>query len=277
MKFRNFIEKHWLITFVFCILFAVAGLEIYDVFDMIFGKVISNERIAGTLGRMIASLAVGLFSLYYFKKDRKCLGIQRSGFWKGLFIGGFMIVATISNLYSAFDEASAYSPVKVQASEVVIIAVEALFIGMLEEFLFRGLIFNIFMAKVQTYTYKEVMKAVVGSAVIFGGVHLLNLITYPNLIKVTLIQVEYAMFIGMIFAIVYFRSRNIWVVVFLHFIYDFASDVPYAFYDIPQRGEIADCDMATAIAGAIVNVTFLAVALILSRKIIEKPSEKNVD
>ncbi len=276
-KLRRFTQKNWLITMGFCMIAAVIGLEIYDITNSVFEKFISDERIAGTLGRMIASVMVGIVCLFYFKEDRNCLGIRKRGFFRGLFVGGFMILATVSNLYSAFEEASEYVSVNPEIAEILIIGAEALFIGILEEFLFRGLILNVFLLRVKERNYRELMRAVMGSSLIFGAVHLLNLVTYPNLVKATLVQVEYAVFIGMIFAIVYIRSNNIWVVIFLHFIYDFASEVPYAFYKIPDRGTISDYDMATTVAGAVVNLTFLIVALIISRKITENPAKKDVD
>ncbi len=93
-------------------------------------------------------------------------------------------------------------------------------IGMAEEFFFRGFIQG---EIVDAYgkSRKQVIISVVVSGVIFGLVHITNALSGQDIIT-TLMQVLQASSLGILLGSIYFITKNIWSVVFLHAFYDFA-------------------------------------------------------
>lgn len=96
----------------------------------------------------------------------------------------------------------------------------AITIGMAEEFFFRGFIQG---EIVDAYgkSRKQVIISVVVSGVIFGLVHITNALSGQDIIT-TLMQVLQASSLGILLGSIYFITKNIWSVVFLHSFYDFA-------------------------------------------------------
>ena len=96
----------------------------------------------------------------------------------------------------------------------------AITIGMAEEFFFRGFIQG---EIVDAYgkSRKQVIISVVVSGVIFGLVHITNALSGQDIIT-TLMQVLQASSLGILLGSIYFITKNIWTVVFLHAFYDFA-------------------------------------------------------
>lgn len=93
-------------------------------------------------------------------------------------------------------------------------------VGITEEFLFRGVISE-FMLRKFGKTRKGVWLAVVLSGILFGCAHLINL-THSQPVGV-LTQVCITSFMGMAFVSIYYRTGNIWLVVFLHAFVDFSA------------------------------------------------------
>lgn len=106
------------------------------------------------------------------------------------------------------------------------LAIYATFVGIFEEVFFRGIIER---NLVENYhdTKKQVVFGIVISALVFSLVHIGNLFFGQELLT-TIMQVMQTFAIGILFGTVYYLSKNIWSVIFLHGFYDFAvmlSDV----------------------------------------------------
>lgn len=112
-----------------------------------------------------------------------------------------------------------------------------------EELVFRGIIQNMIVQKYEVCK-KSIWKGIVTSSLIFALMHLLNLIGQPYFILGTVTQVIYTFCLGIILGVVYYFSKNIWTVIFLHFIFNifgsysslFNTDVSNS--DIPLIGAI---------------------------------------
>ncbi len=91
-----------------------------------------------------------------------------------------------------------------------------------EEFLFRGVFLNVFL---KGWEGKKgfIWSAVIVSSILFGLRHLLNLITNPTAINLTIGQVFFTFMAGIYLCAVYLRTRNIWIVIALHFTEDFLT------------------------------------------------------
>ncbi len=94
------------------------------------------------------------------------------------------------------------------------------FIGFFEEVFYRGIIEG---ELIDNYsrTRKEAITSIVISALIFGGIHFGNFFMGQDLVT-TIMQVIQTSAIGILLGSVYYISRNIWAVIFLHGFYDFS-------------------------------------------------------
>lgn len=95
---------------------------------------------------------------------------------------------------------------------------KCVFIGITEEWLFRGLIFNLLLDYCDKQKRNR-MVPILLNAVIFALFHLLNLFEGAS-IPATLLQAGYTFLLGTMFAFVYLKTDNLWLCVILHTIFD---------------------------------------------------------
>ena len=125
-------------------------------------------------------------------------------------------------------------------------AAECLAIGLFEELAFRGVIFLIFAEKRHT-TRKGLFWSLILSSAVFGGVHLINLAAGAGIGGVIL-QIGYSFLIGAMCSVVLLKTRNIWLCVALHAIYDFCGTL------MPTLGGGTWWDIPTVIFTALLAV-----------------------
>lgn len=81
--------------------------------------------------------------------------------------------------------------------------------------------------------------AVFASSLIFGMVHIVNLLSNNTLVIATSVQIIYATFAGIFFAVLYLKTKNIWLIALLHGVTDIISDVGVELAKMPVGdGEI---------------------------------------
>jgi len=95
-------------------------------------------------------------------------------------------------------------------------------IAISEEFLFRGVMMNVFL---KAWEGKKgfIWAAVFVSSALFGLRHLLNLASVPMTPILTIGQVFFTFMAGAYLAAVYLRTRNLWIVIAIHFAEDFLT------------------------------------------------------
>lgn len=93
-------------------------------------------------------------------------------------------------------------------------------VGVAEEFLFRGVIAQTLLEHFGT-SRAGIWKACLLSGLFFGGAHLTNILSSAPF--GVLMQCVFAGSLGVLFAAIYFRTGNLWVLVFLHGAQDAAS------------------------------------------------------
>jgi membrane protease YdiL (CAAX protease family) len=93
-------------------------------------------------------------------------------------------------------------------------------IGLTEEFLVRGWVLTEFIER-YGFDYKHVKLSILASALIFGLMHLTNIFAGQTVFE-TLMQVIQTTGMGYLLGTVFYRTRNIWSVVFIHAFYDFS-------------------------------------------------------
>ncbi|MFT8744552.1 MAG: CPBP family intramembrane glutamic endopeptidase, partial [Lentilactobacillus hilgardii] len=93
------------------------------------------------------------------------------------------------------------------------------FIGISEEYLFRGLIFPQILKAIGTWTHKDLYSAIGISSLLFALIHVLNL-TGQDL-TATVIQMVNAFSIGCLFCAIYIRSGSLLLPIVFHSLWNF--------------------------------------------------------
>lgn len=140
---------------------------------------------------------------------------KKEDFFKSIKLGapilGISILCFIGNMNNLYET---YFPI------IINLALFCLSIGIAEEFLCRGWIQNEFIERFAS-NRKQVIYSIVLSSLLFGGMHITNALYGQSLFD-TLIQIAQATSVGVLLGSIYYRTKNIWSVVFLHGFYDFS-------------------------------------------------------
>ncbi len=94
-------------------------------------------------------------------------------------------------------------------------------IGLFEELVFRGFLFFVF-ASLFSSDRKGLLKTVVVTSVLFGGMHLFNLFFGAG-VTATLLQVGYSVLTGGLFAVALIKTKSLLVPAVLHAVYNFCG------------------------------------------------------
>lgn len=130
-------------------------------------------------------------------------------------------------------------------------------IALMEEIFFRALLLPLFMERFAKKRYGALI-SVVSSSVLFALMHLINLFFGAG-VGETMLQVGYTFLIGCMLAVVLLKTKNIWLCVIIHALFDIGGTI------VTDLGSGLFQDMTfwilTALAGVI-----CAVHIILSLK-----------
>ncbi|WP_180706881.1 CPBP family intramembrane glutamic endopeptidase [Staphylococcus intermedius] len=207
--------------------------------------------------KFIAQLIIVLIMVLYFKLYNKMglFNFKVITFFNGLWLGSYIFVIILFNVITNFKT---ISTLELTFTTIILIVLANVTIGLFEEIICRGVIFNSFLKN------NSPVKAAFISSCIFGVIHLLNL-THTNDYIGTFSQVIYATFLGILFSAIYYKTKNLWSVIFLHSILDISS----GFYDISNSGKNI-VETHTDIISGIITVVIILPALVIGYKIIKK-------
>ena len=104
---------------------------------------------------------------------------------------------------------------KILLNQYLIVAFLTIAVGFNEEIYFRGLI-------LQFLTVKGRKHAIIGSAIIFGVLHLTNAFNGKNLLYLIL-QMSFAFLVGFVLAELVSITKSLWVVIIWHASHDFIA------------------------------------------------------
>ena len=136
-----------------------------------------------------------------------------------------------------------------EIGELVIYGLFCLSVGFFEEMAFRGCALMYFLRK-RTNTRKDVFVAIALSSCVFGLVHLVNIFTSSP--GAVIRQIGYSALIGALCSVVLLATKNIWLCVLCHAMYNFCGGLIDKFGD----GEMWTISQIafTAIVAVIVTV-----------------------
>lgn len=187
---------------------------------------------------------------------------RRGAFGKTLLAGLFALVLFSLTFIIRLGDAVFNDETSWKAASGICIGIlNILGIGFREETIFRGVIANN-LGIAYGKDSRGVWKAVIVSGLIFGLVHLSNIIAGVNPARVA-IQVISACAIGMYYTAIYFRGGNLWALVLLHCITDAGGLFRSAFTTAATAaGEVNEL----SITGLIMIPVYLGITFFLLRK-----------
>ena len=164
-------------------------------------------------GIFIAALAIILYSvLYKFYEKRKITEFSKHDIGKNLIIGVVLGIVLQSLTILVIYLKGGYTVLSINPIVFIIPPLTIAFtVSVVEETLFRGVIFRITEEKLGSYV------ALLISALIFGLVHLAN----PN--SSLIVGVGLAIQAGLLLAAAYIYSRNLWFPIAIHFAWNFTQ------------------------------------------------------
>lgn len=237
-----------LFYFVFTALIFLFMRIVFKVFN--FSDNVNNLIIEGLVVIVLLLFLKYLKSLQIFK-------FKLSSFIHGLLLGWYTIIITIGIFILTPSE-----NIESNLTNILLIIVFSFLIGAFEEILCRGIIFN------QLMKTMPPLKAAIFSSLIFGLAHLFNLFpgyAYDQVIP----QVIYAFLIGMFFAGIYYVTKNIWAVMFLHGLFDLPTNLS------ESQTQHTQSDLIEALSVGIFQVGLFLPALIIGIYLIKKYSRKS--
>ena len=238
------IESIILITFL-SLLVLVSVLSLFDipsfnsqVADRMFSDSIS--RFLGGIIFILILISIGYKHAFTFKKP-----VTKSL----LIIIPSMIIAINNFPFSAF--LNGRTELVEPGYAIYVFLLECISIGFFEEVIFRGVIMIVILQRVAS-SRKGLLVAVILSSAVFGIMHLFNLFAGASL-GATMLQIGYSFLMGMMWAVIYLKTRNIWLSVLLHTIYNFFGLVLFALGTVTNRYDTFTV-ISTTILGSIVAV-----------------------
>lgn len=163
---------------------------------------------------VLASLILIVMLLF---KNSYVFTQPREKFSKGLFYGLYYIIG--STLFTLLYFSSA--AFKFNGYTLLNLFVGCFLIGVAEEFLCRGWLLNEFLERYGD-SKKGVWYSIIISGIIFGLIHLGNIYTIGQDIPTTISQALSAAGMGIFLGLIYYKTKNIWSVIFLHGFWDFS-------------------------------------------------------
>ena len=259
---------------VVAIILIAVNILFWNIVDRLLIKVEwGKDYLADSIVTLVHNIfGIVVFLLLTIKILKIKVGFGKKNLVRGIFWYGLvMCIAIVVNLIIAyhkpetgFSEAFPY---------VVLTIFTNLSIGIVEEVMYRGMIFGVFRESFGE-DKKGIYKSVFASALVFGVVHIVNLIIYPTLIVSTVTQVIYATNIGVLLAVIYYRSDNLLPGVLLHGLLDFVSSIWICFAsDINEFYHVdstSDMNIVFALVAIGMTSPFLISGLWQLRKLFNK-------
>ena len=236
---------------------------------------IENDIIAALIKTVVRIIACTILLLYVKKEYKIELGIKTENLIIGIIWYGIVIFIFICVMPWLSYEEPEISLIEALPA-LLFYFVVYMIVGMFEEVLCRGFLFNVFKAYWGD-NKKGVYRAAWLSALMFGSLHFFNLNGSNTLSTIT--QVIYATFFGMLFAAIYYRSGNLLSCTILHGLVDFVGTIWTCFAE-DRAAQIAaekttDINVESSIIILIMTVPFMISALVQFHKVFKnKPVQQ---
>jgi len=116
---------------------------------------------------------------------------------------------------------------------VFLFILTCLSVGFFEEIIFRGVVLTLLL-KVFSNHKMNLLYSIIISSLVFAFSHLFNLFegaSYGD----TFLQIGYSFLVGMLWAVMFLKTKNIWLTILLHTSYNFFGQVMFTLGDVNNR------------------------------------------
>lgn len=246
---------------ILSVVIAVLFLLVMDVTTVLLGRVVTMPGYGATLVSELVA-AVYVMVVLVVLGYSNILKEKGEGFIRGFYIGGFMTAYCIFEVIGQIYVQCMTAEKQAEPFLLILMFVASVFlIGFNEEFVFRGIVLNLFLDKFGN-SKKGILTSTILSGVLFGAVHLSNIFSGVS-VGSACIQALEAALLGILFAQIYLRSGNIWITVIVHALTDFASMFASGIYG---AGNAVDTINKLSAINFIAIPVFLTPVLIMFRK-----------
>lgn len=215
-KKKNKKDKKPMNIFVLFFLMIIA-FAIEEVFTLLGGSAISESMKIGRYGfEAIHEMGAAIIIVFIviICGHRKVFTEKRESFWNSIKVAmPFFLMALMLTVVKAMSLKSFH------LGNLISLIVFVFFVGIYEELLCRGWLLNTFLKR-RNKKYGQVILSIVLSALIFGCMHFLNILSGQTVFA-TLMQVFQTTAMGFLLGGIYYRTKNIYSVMFLHGFFDF--------------------------------------------------------
>jgi membrane protease YdiL (CAAX protease family) len=241
-----------IVSIFFISMIIILILSYIDLFS--FSNQLTNEMLSNSIPRLLGGIVfVVLMIMTGYKKSFKFNGPVLTSLF--VIIPGVLIAVNNFPII-------AYLEGRVEITEPVyniyIFLIECFSISFFEEIVFRGIVLILLIQKLPS-TKKGMYLAIFISSLIFGLSHLVNLFGGISLTDV-LQQVGYSFLMGLMWAVVYLKTKNIWWSVLLHSAYNFFGLVLFRLGYVNGRYDIITV-VTTIVLAILVSVFMLHISL----------------
>jgi len=206
--------------FIHIILAVVIAFAIYKISGVTILPMIKDNVLRPFAGECIFVTATVIAAILV--KKIETLKPTGKGLMSGLLLGWPMfsiILLAICHWLSQLR--SGEQTITISGGKILMLVIAALFVGITEELLIRGILINGLLDYYGKTTASTIRKAVIISSVVFGSLHIFNVfcgVTFSSAV----VQVINAIFMGTFFGAQYIRSgKNLWPCIILHAVWDF--------------------------------------------------------
>lgn len=220
---------------IFCSIgIVVINLAIFKVTGSFIRQNVIDSFVSNFLGEMILGF-LALISIILLKK-KSVLKFKFRGITEGLSVGAvFLIISGLGIISFVFN----HEAITASSKDIIFFVIDMFLVGFSEEVLFRGIIQNEIQEYIGCDSVKSVRKTIIVSGITFGMIHMSNVFSGVAIIP-SLIQAVWAIPVGILFGVIYYRSsKNLWVCIFIHAINDLV-----AFLD---KGILSGCSQQGAV------------------------------
>ena len=268
-KLRTIAERYPLI---FAIVVMIIGTVLTEIHAENWLKNYMDYQSACYLTGIVEQGLVSIFLVILLAKLGllEMAGFTKPSQWKQLWlIWPIFVLSVLNGGTSPFDGTLTIDTTRPLV--IVLFVLLFLSVGFVEEILFRGVMMTLLVNKWGN-SRKGIYLAVIVSSLLFGLLHILNLIMGRYTLIAALTQTGYALFFGVFFGACMLRNNSIWPVIFAHALFDACG----AFNEISIGNVFTrnhTTDPKNALISLAITVPLLIYGLIILRKV--KPVEKS--
>lgn len=246
-KFKKEKRNVFLYFIVMLVIFVAVELLCQILPSLLLYNIKSNKYGSELLLEMLFAFVVLIVMLFF--KNSYVFTEKKMKFVDSVLLGLPMLIVILINIYFNYSSLET-----INYPNLINLLLYCTFIGIGEEFLCRGFLQNEFIERFGD-SKKHILLSILFSSLIFGLMHITNVLTGQSLFE-TIMQVLQAISIGILFGSIYYKSKNIWSVIFLHGLYDFSimlSDI----------NVIKSCDYTYTSKSIIIYTLFASLVIIL--------------